>query len=215
MGSNAGYPYDYEATEVIESGDSGGPDMKAGTHTIVAVNSGAGSGTEVLARVDLLYSWIQQQIANHGGGGGSSSSSSSSSSSTGGGTTSGGGNACAHDICATGSKLTSSCDPCATSICSSDSYCCTTAWDSQCVSEVKSICGDTCGGGGGTTSSSSSGGGTTSGGGGGACGGITYEGTCKGNLLEWCENNKIQKLNCSSYGESCSWNSSASYYDCL
>jgi secreted trypsin-like serine protease len=66
-GAASGFPYDYAAREQIQSGDSGGPDMASGTHTIVAVNSGAGSGTEVLARVDLLYSWLQQQIAAHGG----------------------------------------------------------------------------------------------------------------------------------------------------
>ena len=38
------------------------------SHKIVAVNSGAGGG-EVLARVDLLYTWIQMKIASHGGGG--------------------------------------------------------------------------------------------------------------------------------------------------
>jgi hypothetical protein len=71
-GQSQGFPFDYAAAEVIEHGDSGGPDMLAGTHTIVAVNSGAGGGSEVLARVDLLASWIQQQIAAHGGSGGSS-----------------------------------------------------------------------------------------------------------------------------------------------
>jgi hypothetical protein len=74
------------------------------------------------------------------GGSGSSSSGSSSS----GGTSSGGGGACSHAICAQGVKLTSSCDPCATEICSADSYCCTTKWDNVCVSEVGSICGETC-----------------------------------------------------------------------
>jgi len=66
-GKSYGFPYDYVATEVIESGDSGGPDMLPGAapHTIVAVNSGAGGGTEVLARVDLVYQWIQNQIAAH------------------------------------------------------------------------------------------------------------------------------------------------------
>jgi hypothetical protein len=66
-GASVGYPYDYVATDVIQPGDSGGPDFASGTHTIVAVNSGAGGGTEVLARVDLVYDWIQQQIAAHGG----------------------------------------------------------------------------------------------------------------------------------------------------
>jgi hypothetical protein len=35
----------------------------------VAVNSGAGGGTEVLARVDLLRDWILGKVAAHGGGG--------------------------------------------------------------------------------------------------------------------------------------------------
>jgi hypothetical protein len=71
--ASRGFPFDYIATEVIESGDSGGPVELPGTalpHTIVAVNSGAGGGTEVLARVDLLGSWIAGKIAAHGGGGG-------------------------------------------------------------------------------------------------------------------------------------------------
>jgi hypothetical protein len=65
----SGFPYDYEATEVIEPGDSGGPDMLLGTHVIVAVNSGAGGGTEVLARTDLLAAWIKEQVAANGGAG--------------------------------------------------------------------------------------------------------------------------------------------------
>jgi V8-like Glu-specific endopeptidase len=70
-GSAAGYPHDYAASEIIEHGDSGGPDeiLQNGVHTIVAVNSGAGQGTEVLARVDLVADWIEQQIAAAGDGG--------------------------------------------------------------------------------------------------------------------------------------------------
>ena len=69
--AGVGFPFDYQAMEVIESGDSGGPDELPGTdpHLIVAVNSGAGGGTEVLARVDLLRSWILGKVASHGGGG--------------------------------------------------------------------------------------------------------------------------------------------------
>jgi hypothetical protein len=66
-GARSGFPFDYIASEVIESGDSGGPDIVAGTHTIVAVNSGGGGGTEVLARVDLVKDFIQRQVALHGG----------------------------------------------------------------------------------------------------------------------------------------------------
>lgn len=133
-GSSVGFPYSYGAVETIESGDSGGPDVLPGPapHTIVAVNSGAGGGTEVLARVDLLYSWIQDQIKAHGGAPDP--------------TTPPAPSACAHDICAAGASLVDSCDPCATKICATDSYCCQTAWDSQCVSEVSSVCNATCGG---------------------------------------------------------------------
>ena len=66
-GDKLGYPYDYTAKDVIEQGDSGGPVFTSGTHTIVAVNSGAGSGMQVLARVDLLYAWISEQMASHAG----------------------------------------------------------------------------------------------------------------------------------------------------
>ena len=55
-----------------------------------------------------------------------------------------GGGTCAHAICATGSVLTSSCDPCAAEVCAQDSFCCATKWDATCVSEVGSICGQTC-----------------------------------------------------------------------
>jgi V8-like Glu-specific endopeptidase len=68
-GNASGFPHAYAASEVIQSGDSGGPDFLENTHTIVAVNSGAGSGTEVLARVDLLHHWIMAQVDAHGGAG--------------------------------------------------------------------------------------------------------------------------------------------------
>jgi hypothetical protein len=60
------------------------------------------------------------------------------------GTGSGGGGTCSHAICTPGDKLTSTCDPCAAKVCAKDSYCCGAAWDSSCVGEVKSICGQTC-----------------------------------------------------------------------
>ena len=84
-----------------------------------------------------------------GGGGGDAGTDTGTDTGSDTGTDSGGGDAgsCAHPICSTGTKLTSSCDPCATKICGQDSYCCNTAWDSICVSEVKSICGQSCGGG--------------------------------------------------------------------
>lgn len=69
--SSQGFPYDYYSTDVIESGDSGGPVVVANSspHSIIAVNSGAGGGTQVLARTDLVYSWIDQQVRANGGWG--------------------------------------------------------------------------------------------------------------------------------------------------
>ncbi|MBV1859771.1 MAG: hypothetical protein KUG77_15270, partial [Nannocystaceae bacterium] len=51
---------------------------------------------------------------------------------------------CAHDECIQGATLTSACDPCVTSICAVDPYCCSTYWDSICVGEVSSVCGEAC-----------------------------------------------------------------------
>jgi hypothetical protein len=61
------FPYDYSAMDVIESGDSGGPDEVVGMtpHLIVAVNSGEGGGSEVLARTDPIYAWIEMEIQTH------------------------------------------------------------------------------------------------------------------------------------------------------
>src|SRR3954469_12088201 len=49
--------------------------------------------------------------------------------------------ACTHPICSAGTKLISRWDPCAPKICAVDNYCCSTSWDSVCVGEVASICG--------------------------------------------------------------------------
>ncbi len=75
-GSSYGFPKSYITEEIIQPGDSGGP-VYVGSGSgrmIVAVNSGAGGGTQVLGRVDLAYAKIQQIIAANGGGGTASSS---------------------------------------------------------------------------------------------------------------------------------------------
>jgi hypothetical protein len=62
------FPYDYAAMDVIESGDSGGPDELPGLmtpHVIVAVNSGDGMSTEVLARTDPINTWIAMEVMTH------------------------------------------------------------------------------------------------------------------------------------------------------
>jgi hypothetical protein len=69
-GGPSGFPYSYMASEIIESGDSGGPVYvgSGASRTIVAVNSGGGGGSEVLARVDLVRDAIEQIIAKTNGG---------------------------------------------------------------------------------------------------------------------------------------------------
>lgn len=71
MGQQIGFPFAYAAEEVIQSGDSGGPAYSGSgaSRKIIAVNSGAGSGTQILARVDLAAAKIAQLIAENGGGG--------------------------------------------------------------------------------------------------------------------------------------------------
>jgi hypothetical protein len=56
---------------------------------------------------------------------------------------------CAHTVCTTGAALVNGCDAslaaCVAKICAADSFCCTTAWDGFCVSEVPTYCtGYTC-----------------------------------------------------------------------
>jgi hypothetical protein len=55
-----------------------------------------------------------------------------------------GGGTCAHKECSTGVKLKNGCDTCVGEICAQDPFCCNTRWDSLCVSEVSSICGESC-----------------------------------------------------------------------
>ena len=68
-GGGYGFNYDYAAPMVIEHGDSGGASYSVNTHTIVSVNSTGDSSTMLIARVDLVATWIAQQIASHDGGG--------------------------------------------------------------------------------------------------------------------------------------------------
>jgi hypothetical protein len=51
---------------------------------------------------------------------------------------------CSHDFCVAGEPLAGDCDPCATSVCAADPYCCTTGWDSRCVQESADTCKLTC-----------------------------------------------------------------------
>jgi V8-like Glu-specific endopeptidase len=62
-----GFPHAYISNEIIEPGDSGGPVYvgSGASRVISAVNSGAGSGKQVLARTADVYSQLQAQIAAH------------------------------------------------------------------------------------------------------------------------------------------------------
>ena len=49
-----------------------------------------------------------------------------------------------HDPCETGELLDPSCSTCAEQICAADPFCCQTAWDDICVSEVETVCQEQC-----------------------------------------------------------------------
>ena len=51
---------------------------------------------------------------------------------------------CGHDICEEGEALDASCGDCAAQICAVDPFCCSSGWDSICVGEVQSVCGQSC-----------------------------------------------------------------------
>ncbi len=51
---------------------------------------------------------------------------------------------CVHDLCTAGAKVAKTCDACATAVCAQDSYCCSTSWDSNCVSEIAQYCTKQC-----------------------------------------------------------------------
>ena len=55
---------------------------------------------------------------------------------------------CSHSLCSSGSALVNSCDStkanCVASICAVDAFCCGSSWDSLCVGEVSTVCGNNC-----------------------------------------------------------------------
>lgn len=53
-------------------------------------------------------------------------------------------NVCTHDRCLFGGPLTTGCDTCVTQICGVDPFCCNVAWDGICVSEVGTVCHESC-----------------------------------------------------------------------
>jgi hypothetical protein len=70
--TSLGFPYNYEALpDISENGDSGGPIMLAGTHTIVAIvdvdtteeNISESTPIDLFARIDLVHDAIESAIA--------------------------------------------------------------------------------------------------------------------------------------------------------
>jgi hypothetical protein len=55
-----------------------------------------------------------------------------------------GSDSCAHGLCFTGPALDPTCSECVATVCSFDSYCCTTFWDGICVQEAQDTCGTVC-----------------------------------------------------------------------
>ncbi len=53
---------------------------------------------------------------------------------------------CDHDVCTAGTALDPKCGSCAKTVCTNDSYCCSTAWDELCVGLVDTFCATPCGG---------------------------------------------------------------------
>jgi secreted trypsin-like serine protease len=171
-GSDIGYPFAYHSNDITESGDSGGPVVipSAPPRNVVAVCSGGGKGTQIMARLDLVHDWLQQQLAEAGGGGSGAGGSGASSTGVGGSSSvtatgvggsgpsassvsvgtsaasgcnscSGGGTTACHDVCVEGPPMSPGCEPCVGTVCYFDPYCCHVAWDTQCVDESHYACG--------------------------------------------------------------------------
>ncbi len=50
------------------------------------------------------------------------------------------GSSCTHPKCESGDVLDPVCDTCVDAVCTADSYCCATAWDTLCIQEVRTVC---------------------------------------------------------------------------
>jgi len=50
---------------------------------------------------------------------------------------------------------------------------------------------------------------------GSGCGAVTYEGSCVGDTVQWCEGDAIRSLDCADSGKECGFSSAQGYYDCL
>ncbi|KAJ3197388.1 hypothetical protein HK101_003814 [Irineochytrium annulatum] len=138
-GSSSDYAYNVAGVKfpyAIELRDTGSNGFTLPASQIVP------SGQEVAAAMKAVLTYMYSQYS---GGSTTTTKTTSTSTTTKTTTTSTATTStCAHNKCSTGTKLVASCDPCVNKIIAQDSYCGSTKWDSQCVSEVNSICGITC-----------------------------------------------------------------------
>jgi len=51
---------------------------------------------------------------------------------------------CSHSLCSQGTALETGCDPCVTSVCAADPYCCNNTWDQRCIDDAQTTCGLQC-----------------------------------------------------------------------
>jgi hypothetical protein len=121
-----------------------------------AIGGGSGGNTSSSSSSTDASSSSSQQSSSSSSSGPSSSSTSSSTNtgvggasvggagSVGGGGVGGGSTGCAHKPCEAGAALAAGCDPCVTSICNDDPFCCNQEWDDLCTYLVDEICGDDC-----------------------------------------------------------------------
>lgn len=47
------------------------------------------------------------------------------------------------------------------------------------------------------------------------CGDITFDGKCKGNVLKYCQDEKLEKIDCSQINATCGWDETYEYNTCL
>jgi hypothetical protein len=165
------------------TGGSGGGAASAGHGATAGFGGHAGTGANAGFGGTGAHSGSGGVGGEGAGGAGGSAAGGFGGSAAGGSGGSGGTTNCTHDLCAQGGPLAQGCDPCVGTVCSSDSYCCQSAWDDICISEASAYCNDLCGSGGfgggfGGAGGFGGYGGSGGSGGGGGCSSVTCASGC-------------------------------------
>jgi hypothetical protein len=48
-----------------------------------------------------------------------------------------------------------------------------------------------------------------------SCGSVTAEGTCDGSTVTWCDSGQLRTFDCATQAQTCVWNDTKAYYDCV